>query len=196
MNDDNHGYPLLPSAPAFRDLGGIAAGGGLIRRRRLFRSEALLHLTEEEKSTLAGIGLRTVCDLRSPLERDAHACMGWLCPLPRRMSFDLSAELDAGTAAALDRMQADPGPAAALQIMLSTYEYLPRAGAAALRALFAGLAAGETPLMIHCSAGKDRTGFVSAMLLTALGVPREGIYKDYLRVELGGLPLMPHEQRR
>ena len=186
MNDDDSGSPLLPSAPAFRDLGGIAAGGGLIRRGRLFRSEALLHLTEEEKSTVAGLGLRTVCDLRSPLERDAHACMDWLYPLPRRMSFDLTAQLGAGTAAALDRMRAEPGPAAALQIMVSTYEYLPRAGATVLRALFATLAAGETPVMIHCSAGKDRTGFVSAMLLAALGVPREGIYEDYLRVELNG----------
>jgi protein-tyrosine phosphatase len=53
--------------------------------------------------------------------------------------------------------------------------------------LFATLLAGETPVIIHCSAGKDRTGFVSAMLLATLGASREVIYKDYMRVETNGL---------
>jgi protein-tyrosine phosphatase len=186
MNDAGRGGPLLHSAPAFRDLGGIAVAGGLIRRGRLFRSEALLNLTAKEKSTVAALGVKTVCDLRSQIERDANPCMDWLAPPPRRMSFDLTAQLSAGTAPALERMRAEPGPAAALHIMLSTYECLPQAGAAALRTLLAALAAGETPVVIHCTAGKDRTGFVIAMLLAALGVSREGIYEDYMRLEING----------
>jgi protein-tyrosine phosphatase len=185
MNNDG-GSALLRSAPAFRDLGGIAAAGGVIRHGRLFRSEALLNLTEQEKSAVAALGLRAICDLRSSLERDAHPCMDWLDPSARRMSFDLNAQLSGGTAPALDRMRAEPGPALALQIMLSTYECLPTAAASALRTLFSALTAGETPLVIHCSAGKDRTGFVSAMLLAALGVSREGIYQDYMRTEING----------
>jgi protein-tyrosine phosphatase len=185
----DHGNKLrLRSAPAFRDLGGIVTTDGRrVRCGLLFRSEALVNLSEDEEAAVVALGIRVICDLRSRAERDAQPCLNCLEPAARRMSFDLAAELSAGTARALERMRTSPCPDAALQMMLSTYEWLPQAAAAPLRQIFAGLASGEAPLIIHCSAGKDRTGFVSAMVLAALGVPIERVYEDYLRVERDGV---------
>ena len=69
------------------------------------------------------------------------------------------------------------GTYALLQAAYAAYagEHLPR-----YRALFAQLVDGRLPLLFHCSAGKDRTGFGAALLLTALGVPRETVVADYL----------------
>ena len=177
----------LNGAPAFRDLGGIATGDGRhIRRGRLFRSEVLLNLGSDDQAIVGGLGLRVVCDLRSASERATYPCMAWLDPPPRFMTFNLEGHITPATSPAMERMLEAPAPDAALQVMMSTYEALPRACVEALRSIFEGLLAGETPLMIHCSAGKDRTGFVSAMLLSALGVPRESVYEDYLRTGAGG----------
>ncbi len=49
-----------------------------------------------------------------------------------------------------------------------------------MRLLFNTLKRGEGPIEYNCSAGQDRTGFATALILSALGVPRETIYKDYL----------------
>ena len=48
------------------------------------------------------------------------------------------------------------------------------------RRMFGELLAGHAPLAFNCSAGKDRTGIAAALLLTALGVPREGVIADYM----------------
>jgi len=65
-------------------------------------------------------------------------------------------------------------------LMVRTYELLPAALAPRLGELFAALLSGEVPTLVHCSAGKDRTGFVTAMILTALGVRHEAVLQDYL----------------
>ena len=65
--------------------------------------------------------------------------------------------------------------------MLALYKALPRLFARHMEMLFAYLAEeGSGPLLVHCEAGKDRTGFVCAALLLSLGVPKEAVYADYL----------------
>jgi protein-tyrosine phosphatase len=63
--------------------------------------------------------------------------------------------------------------------MAELYRLLPYAYAGRYRRLFEMLETGETPLLFHCSAGKDRAGVAAALLLTALGVPRETVIDDY-----------------
>ena len=65
-------------------------------------------------------------------------------------------------------------------MMVELHERFPRLLAPTLRKLCEQLLARRAPLLIHCTAGKDRTGFTVAVLLYALGIPRELIYADYL----------------
>jgi protein-tyrosine phosphatase len=66
------------------------------------------------------------------------------------------------------------------EAMLSLYRVIPVDHAASYRAMFAQIANGRVPILINCSAGKDRTGVGAALILAALGVPRETIVADYL----------------
>ena len=68
----------------------------------------------------------------------------------------------------------------ALDEMRESYRNYVRDNTPSFRALFAHLIEDRAPLVIHCTAGKDRTGFLCAMLLFAVDVPRESVYADYL----------------
>src|SRR3546814_12094115 len=67
-----------------------------------------------------------------------------------------------------------------MQRMGAVYRDFPQQLVPQLRVLFDTLLAKEGPVVYNCSAGQDRTGFATAMIMSALGVPREVIYKDYL----------------
>jgi protein-tyrosine phosphatase len=69
-----------------------------------------------------------------------------------------------------------------MQILTDHYRDYPRRCAPGFRTLFATVSDGQhRPLVFHCTAGKDRTGFASALLLTLLGVPWDAVMEDYLR---------------
>jgi len=171
---------ILTCAPNFRDLGGQpAAEGRRVLHGRLYRSEAIPTLAPQEAERLATLGIRTVCDLRSEAER-THAAGHWPSSSATVLPMDVVADFRAD-ADPLAAMRENPGEAGAVALMIDTYEALPAACAPHLALLFDRLAQGETPLLVHCTAGKDRTGFVVAMLLHALGVPEDAIMADYLR---------------
>src|SRR3546814_1768609 len=75
--------------------------------------------------------------------------------------------------------------------MLETYRRLLGEQRAAVAAMFGLLLAGRAPLLINCTAGKDRTGVLSALLLAALGVPLETVRTDYALTELIQDPRAP-----
>lgn len=176
--------PLLASAPNFRDFGGCATrDGGRVRRGRLYRSELLLGLTPRDFQTLAGLDIGLVCDLRSPGER-ARMSNEW--PeghTPEILALDINAELSAVQPDKWSRRLADPTftAARAHAALIDNYRRMPASYAGDLRELFARLAMPDAPrVLVHCAAGKDRTGFVSAMILLALGVARDDVFEDYL----------------
>jgi protein-tyrosine phosphatase len=121
--------------------------------------------------------VRLVCDLRRPDERESQPNPDF-GPDVRSLSWDDKQE------SAL--LQALPEPQAvdrslARQVMVRHYASMPTRLASQVRGMFRGLAQGPgTPMILHCTAGKDRTGFAAAMLLSALGVPRDAIVDDYL----------------
>lgn len=171
----------LKDSSAFRDLGGLPTEGGRrLRAGRLYRSDALAAPVAEDRALIGSLGLRFVCDLRSAAERRARPCLDWLSPAPRVLHLELAPALDAGTAAMSAELYRARSATAARALMRRTYEVLPSACAPRLGELFGALRAGEIPALIHCSAGKDRTGFAVAMVLCALGVPRPAILADYL----------------
>ena len=173
----------LEGAPNFRDLGGLpAADGGRVRPGLVYRSEGPVRLTEADIGELQTIGFRLVCDLRSAGERDVepnHWCAGGSMEL---LALDVSTDLRALSAEVWRTLAADPSPESARAAMLGNYRAMPRAMAPKLRLVFDKILDEDAlPLMIHCTAGKDRTGFAVAVLLLALGVPMVAVRTDYLK---------------
>jgi len=149
----------------FRDLGGYPATGGKhVRWGLIYRSGASAMVTDADLQRIHALGLRDMIDLRSDEERVlapsridgvAYSAVGYpLMPLIQatRDGFDQEA----------------------------LYRGLPTLLAPHLRVIFGMLERKDGPIVYNCSAGQDRTGFVSAMILSALGVSRDVVVQDYL----------------
>lgn len=182
----------LSGASNFRDLGGYAGHGGrTVRWRRLFRSDHLAELTQEDLARLAPLGLRRVFDFRGEQERASLACA-----LPAVAVHSLAIEptvvqrmndvLESGQALTAREM---------VSLMQQTYRGFVHDSAPRFAELFAHLLENDAPLVFHCTAGKDRTGFAAALVLLALGVPRPVVMHDYLLTnELFRMPI-PQSRR-
>lgn len=177
--------PWFRSVPNFRPLGGLgSAPGGYLRPGQVYRSELLVGLNAEELQGLRQLGIRRLFDLRNPHEQAAaqpiwpsagegvrRLAIAEELPVAGADLRQLVAQLNAGRLSGQD----------AERIMRQTYRQMPQHFADMLAQLFACLAEeGDGAVLIHCTAGKDRTGFVCAMLLHTLGVSRETIENDYL----------------
>jgi len=170
----------LSGASNFRSLGGLpAAGGKRIRPHVLMRAERLASLDEQDWQALAHTGLATICDLRSDSERAEHPNRVPSQLDVRELHCDIRNDLRADPALAR-LLVTDPTARGAERVMIEIYRRFPAYMGATLATLVDHLLAGGAPLLIHCSAGKDRTGFVIAMLLHALEVPEDLIRADYL----------------
>jgi protein-tyrosine phosphatase len=161
---------ILDGAVNFRDLGGYVAASGqaVTKWRQLFRADGLGELTEADFATLRDIGIRTVIDLRADYEVEkghfdveahpvAYHHLPFLKSIPNAEEFDLTPDL-------LENQYLDMLDNAGEQIR-TALEVL--AGPDALPAVF------------HCTAGKDRTGLLSAIVLSLLGVSEETVVADY-----------------
>ncbi|ASU83116.1 protein-tyrosine-phosphatase [Nocardiopsis gilva YIM 90087] len=184
MTNDAH-FPA--TAPNFRDLGGhTTRDGSVVRRGVVYRSDALSNLTDDELHGLGNhLGLRLQVDLRSSFEREAAADR-----VPEGVEYvALDVQGDHSTGADLAAMLTDPERSTELlsdgggerfvhevnRMLVSWDDAL-----AGYRELIRLAATGPAPLVFHCSAGKDRTGWGAALLLALLDVPREAIVADYL----------------
>ncbi len=172
----------LAGALNFRDLGGLPAeDGGALRHGLLFRSEKLSTLTDEDVAAMGRLGLRTVIDLRSGPERTLHPSRLPHQDRPAVLELDVMAHPTLSGRSLVGVLREDPTTAGARRMMLALYSAFPAAFAPMLPALFGRLLAeGGLPALIHCTAGKDRTGFLAALLLSAAGVAREAVEADYL----------------
>jgi protein-tyrosine phosphatase len=172
---------LLASVPNFRDMGGIqTADGRTVMRGMLYRSEAISRPPEEDLNRLRKLGITLVCDLRGHNER-LQAPNDWCHRIQAEiLEMDLTADFRASNDfwVALRDEKSEAGGKA---LMMMTYRAMPAAAAAHIGSVFDQIATGKVPLLIHCTAGKDRTGLFAALILFALGVPLEAIYTDYLR---------------
>ncbi|MDY0811700.1 tyrosine-protein phosphatase [Kitasatospora purpeofusca] len=174
-----------------RDLGGYRTAEGLVLRAGVaLRGDGLNRLTDEDLGRLSGLGLRRIVDLRSPDEvheagPDRTADGMTLHHLPVfAVDFDIHATLRAALA------ERDPagqhallGDGRAGAMMTGLYRWFVTDSIAReqfARVLRLLAEPGASPLLFHCSAGKDRTGWTAAVLLTALGVDRETVFTDYL----------------
>ena len=168
---------VLSGASNFRDLGGYRGHQGqLVKWRRLFRSDHLAALSSQDALTLENMGVERVLDFRGNTERESLACA-----LPSATVHSLAIEptVVQGMKDLLDAGQALT-PALTVDLMQQTYRDFVISNSPRFAELFAHLLADDSPLVFHCTAGKDRTGFAAALILTALGVAREVVMQDYL----------------
>jgi protein-tyrosine phosphatase len=172
----------LKGIPNFRDFGGyMTRDGRRVRNGMLYRSQAFAGATEEDLEYLAGLGIRLVCDLRSELERRQAQDRWPIDAPPARLHLDIRNDARAGNHEMIDAIRSQPNPAGVHRAMMLVYRGMPAAFAPVLPQLFEHLLEpAQFPMVIHCHAGKDRTGFICALILAALGVEREHILADYL----------------
>jgi len=155
----------------FRDLGGLEAGDGRrIRHGRVFRSDALHRLTDDDVTRLERFGIETVFDLRSrpELEKDG---VGPFVESVRHLHMPLVEITLSPFDPDIDWMSLN---------LHDRYMDMLRGGGETVRAVLELLAApSAAPLVFHCTGGKDRTGVVAAVLLRLLGVPDDVVIADY-----------------
>lgn len=178
----------LEGALNFRDLGGYrTADGRHVKWGLVFRTDHLASLTARDYELLGSLGLRLVCDLRTPGERE-RAPTRWQGKEPETLAVPILSDA---------QMPVRPGPPGTLSqeeftrrfelvsngkpltLSNSSYKQFVVDYVGSYRQVFRRLVNGDFPTVTHCTAGQDRTGVYSAILLTALGVPRDTVVADY-----------------
>jgi len=187
----------VASVPNLRDVGGAPAGGGRrVKPRTLYRSTQLAALTDTDRSAIDALGLSTVVDLRTAVEVqrapdvDLDVQYVWL---------DVLRDYAMASAVGLEDVFADPeqfetilrdGTAEAM--MRDAYLAMVDLGSA--RESYArwlhDLAASEGPVLVHCTNGKDRTGWAIALALLTVGVDERAVLIDYLTTNDQLLPVL------
>ena len=171
-------FVIVEGGRNFRDIGGYrTADGHVVKRNVLYRSGSLGDLTPAGQRRLADMGIAHIVDLRTTRERASD-------------TFDLPAAYpgywtrDYGMSIGdLRSAFADPANLTAdkmTAMMAGAYRTMPKEQAPSYRALFARLQDASGPTVVNCTAGKDRTGIASALVLTALGVPYDTVRQDFL----------------
>lgn len=165
----------------FRDYGGYPTqGGGRVRTGLLYRSGQHVEASEADLATFAQLGIRTVIDLRGNGERARHPCR-------RPDLWDGEVVFyDGETSSSPPHVPTEPvaiTKQAAHERMLKVYTRMPHNEA--MQTIFGqylrALASREGASLVHCFAGKDRTGIAAALLHHILGVARADMLEEFLR---------------
>lgn len=160
-----------PACYNARDVGGqVTEGGDRVRERAIARSDCLSRLTEDGRRTVRSFGTRTVLDLRS---REEIA----LDPSPFARDTEITyAHVPVVDDATGIEVTATRAARSAREVFL---HMLVRSRGSLARVMRTVALAPQGAVVVHCQAGKDRTGFVVAMLLAIAGVPPDAIAADY-----------------
>ncbi|KRE29563.1 tyrosine-protein phosphatase [Agromyces sp. Soil535] len=160
----------VPGTYNFRDVGGMPARNGTVRDGVLYRSDGLHRIGEAGRAELRALGVGIVIDLRD--ENEARLMPDDLEGLDvevlRLPVFEGSGASQGSGGISLDAL----------------YERIVTQHASVVVSALREIAsAGERSVVVHCTAGKDRTGIVVALALLAAGVDREAVIEDYARTE-------------
>jgi len=173
----NRYYPFSGTIN-LRDFGGYETlDGRAVQRGRLFRSGHMADMNDHGLSEFSGLGIETICDLRRPEERDQEPTR-----VPETQARRVEIEIDPGSAIAMRAALADADLHLEdrIQYMVEINRELARDHAEDYARMFEALLATDGGFLVHCAAGKDRTGFGCALILHTLGVDEQTILEDYL----------------
>jgi protein tyrosine/serine phosphatase len=173
----------------FRDYGGYRADGGSVRRGLLFRSGQHGAATADDLEKVAALNIATVIDLRGDTERREMPCL-------RHQQFAGQVLFAPGETAGQElapHEEAGRGITTADEAragMTALYRNMPYRAVLieSLKLYFDALATRDGASLLHCAAGKDRTGLAAALLHTLLGVHHDDIMADYLLTNTAGDP--------
>ena len=180
MGDSTSSWRILAleGVENFRDFGGYGgAGGGQVARGRFWRSAHHGKATQDDLAKLEALSLATVVDLRRPTERAGE-------PSPRRAAALIECDLgDRTEAPHVAFLRETDLTAQSAQTFF--FDYYARAPfeprhLVLFRQYFAALDGGQAPILIHCTAGKDRTGLLAALTHHVLGVHPDDAAADYM----------------
>lgn len=164
----------LTTSQNFRDLGGYrTASGATVRWGVLYRADTLSRIDHDDTRTLVGLGLKTVIDLRAPSEivRDGRA-QALDDHDVRYYHLPTIDDVMSAAPATADGRRRTPG---------ESYVHMASISGRALAAAVSVLAGADAlPAVFHCTAGKDRTGMLAALILSSLGVDDDTIADDYV----------------
>ncbi len=170
----------------FRDYGGYpVSGGGRVKTGSLYRSGQHVDASDDDLAAIDALGITHILDMRGASERRSYPCR-------RADGFDAEVTFyDGETAALAPHVEAAGGAmdeASAHARMEKLYHDLPRREPVlwVMRRYFDILAAGMGPSLIHCLAGKDRTGMAVALMHHALGVHPDDAMADFLLTNTAG----------
>ncbi len=172
----------------FRELGGYEGDEGKhVKWGQIWRGIPTAQLTgEADRKLLDSLGLRLILDLRSTEEAKKEpdyvpdgARLVQICGLCAADGHEIAFSPD-DIAALLKGRKDNADGSFFVQAMYEQMLF----GNKAFKELFRALEAGETPVLFHCSAGKDRTGVAAMLILLALGASDETICKDYMQTNI------------
>lgn len=160
----------------FRDLGGYpATDGRTVRRGLIYRSGVLTYLTPQDHEAIAPLGIRTIIDLRRDDEIAAEPTH-WASPV-QNLSWQLEESIASSQrGAAWEKAATGPELRAWL---IGSYPTMQQWLVRPLRGIFEALLDDQAPVLFHCAAGKDRTGFCAAIILGLAGVEEDTILADF-----------------
>jgi protein tyrosine/serine phosphatase len=167
----------------FRDFGGWPTQNGCrVRQGLLYRSAHHAGATPADLERLAELGVTLVVDLRRPPERRRDPTPSHGTFSPRVLHDEITPDVDAISPHLAFLNNGDKGRHWVVEWLTTSYGAYPfdPAYSTLFRNYFHALVDTEGAALVHCAAGKDRTGVLCALTLHALGVDREAIYRDYL----------------
>jgi protein-tyrosine phosphatase len=167
----------------FRDVGGLqTTDGRTLRTGVLFRSDDPWRLNADDRTKIRDLGIRLICDLRAPEQSRKRPAR--LDPSIRVVNISLHdpAVFDLKRTELLGYLFGDGGADRFREYIHSYYRHLAFARTAEIGEVITLLSReGNTPALIHCTAGKDRTGLIVALIQLGVGVSYEAVLADYLR---------------
>ncbi|UUH76011.1 tyrosine-protein phosphatase [Bacillus altitudinis] len=193
MNQHNIQFSKLAN---FREVGGLQTTDQMvIKQGMIYRSADLSRLTKQDILTFSTLGIQTICDLRTSSERKSHP--------PKIMEHDKIVNIPMQPDSMMPskwtmfRMLIAEGKSLSFTpIMKEVYQSMLYERKKEIQQLFTLLSDEKNyPLMLHCTSGKDRTGFLSALIQLAAGVPVHTVLSEYMRSNEGVKMLVKRQER-